>query len=235
MRFIFNWKYGVAVGLALFIGSASGSEPPLRLVSYTPDTVAVPTSGDDESGPYLAPVDELEAAAYADEPELLVFTCKNAGECPACDRARPHWEKLVDAYPITPIYCTLSHKPRTRGDVIARQYDVEAFPTFVLVVRNADGTADELDRWKGAGSFWEPLDKRIKRAFAESGFKPRIARGDGKQPKTAPRPIPGLNPPPRKEPPKPKPSRVSPPGVRPGRPRPSFGFTIDFDALELKD
>jgi len=203
------------------------AEEAVTLVSYIPDLVVEkvdPSEDETDDSLYSPPPEEL-LRELDGELELLVFTVKEPGVCGACDRARPQWRELEAEYPITPIYCSMSSKPKVRGDLVAREYNVRSFPTFVLVRRCFDGSADEVARWSGCGSFFESTAKRIKREFADAFFEPRKPKPGFVPPPRRPRPVPGLRPPKRDEPPRPR--QEPKPGRKPGSPRISF----EVDAL----
>ncbi len=94
---------------------------------------------------------------------MTVYSFRERGLCPACDRTRPVVEKLARVYPIA-VVCRDVPGGRERCEPAG----VNAFPTFVLNVAYPGAPSFELARWSGARN----AEERIRDAFRRAGVVP---------------------------------------------------------------
>ena len=107
-----------------------------------------------------APTPPLKPQPSRAQYELLVFTWREPGICPPCDRARPILRTLEREYPIVRVYNEGENAQAQRA-----LWRVDRYPTFILVARSAYGKPREVVRWSGA----DDLERRVRVAFAVVG------------------------------------------------------------------
>ena len=128
------------------------------------------------------------ACAADDRCELIVFTFREPGVCPPCDRARPIAQRLAKEFPIR-----FEYFDDPNGDAARTLWRVDRAPTFILTTIPDYGEPREILRWLGA----DDVERRIRAAFASVGVRP----GAPTRPRPfAPKPVPK---------PRPKPARAT--------------------------